>query len=141
MEVRALTAEGVAWFQSRTLECPLTPDARGIEAIDKSGKVAAAVIFDTWAPSSAWVHIAIDNPAALRRLLSIGFSFIFIHASKKILLGRIAASNAKSRRLAESLGFCELYRIPDGHDLGVDLCIYGMRASECRYLGPQRKAA
>jgi hypothetical protein len=47
----------------------------------------------------------------------------------------IAADNTKSIRFCKHLGFVREGRIREGAKAGLDLLIFGMLRSECRFLG------
>lgn len=91
--------------------------------------------FDGWTDNSCQAHMAVDYPAVWRSLLQPAFAYPFVENNRKLLVGTIAANNARSLALAKRMGFKETYRIRDAWADGVDLVLVEMRREECRFLG------
>ena len=110
-------------------------DTRGITAIDKSGKVQAMVIYDTWSFNSVMGHYFIMNPFVLKH----GFGeeackYAFDTGKMGIVLGGTPANNKKALKMGTHIGFKDATVIPDGYDIGVDLVIRVMTREDCRFI-------
>jgi RimJ/RimL family protein N-acetyltransferase len=132
--VRGANPSHFEWLWDRT-SCPITPGFRAIEAVDAKGRIVGMVGFDGWTDNSCQAHMAVDYPAVWRSLLQPAFAYPFVENNRKLLVGTIAANNARSLALAKRMGFKETYRIRDAWADGVDLVLVEMRREECRFLG------
>lgn len=122
------------WLVQRTGSC-LSERARGIECTDeRTGRILAMVAYDQWTDNACTGHIAIDSPAAFRRLLRPTFEYPFEEARKGVLLIGVSSANTKSRKLVTHLGFEELCQVRDGISVGVHMIYYQMRREKCRWL-------
>jgi RimJ/RimL family protein N-acetyltransferase len=121
------------------------PDLHAIEAVDEDGRIVGMVGYDGWMPGAVCLHIAIEHPAALRRLLRPGFGVAFDPqprgVGKVAALATVLSTNERSLRLVRHLGFREVYRGRDWSGPGVDFVVHEMRREECRFLPRARKAA
>lgn len=133
------SADGLRWVAER-VGCHLTPEARGLVAVDASGRVRGGVVYDCWTPNTAQCHMATETPMAWRCLLPHVFRYPFDEAGRGLLLGSIRGRNAESLAMAKALGFTEHARIPDGYEAGDDLVLVLMKRDECRWVR-QKEAA
>lgn len=117
-----------------------SPVFSAIEAVDATGAVHGMFGYDGWTDNAVVMHMALDNPACLRHLLHPAFLYPFAQLNLGIALCAIRGDNLRSLRLAERMGFREVYRIKNCYGGGTDQMIYEMRREECRWL-QQRKAA
>lgn len=122
--------EGLADF----IGCSLTPDARGIVAVDGDGAVRGGVLYCAWTENSVQVHMATSTPIAWRSLLHAAFAYPFQEAGRGVLMGLIRGSNVKSLAMAQHLGFEETHRVVDGYAKGEDLVLIELRRESCRWL-------
>lgn len=90
--------------------------------------------YDGWTPNSCTVHVAIEKPMALRRLLGRAFRIPFIDLRFDLVLASVFSTNAKSLDLVIGLGFKRLCVVRDGWKRGVDLHFFEMRHENCRWL-------
>ena len=97
-------------------------------------KIVGMVGFDGWTASSVSMHIAIDDPMVLRRLIKPSFGVAFYEFGKEVVTVTVLSTNTRSLKLVKGLGFREVYRGKDWVDHGVDLVIHEMRRGECRWL-------
>ena len=114
--------------------CALTPDARGIVAVDGHGEVRGGVLYCAWTENSVQVHMATGTPIAWRALLNAAFAYPFQEAGRNVLVGLVRGSNRKSLAMAFHLGFTETYRVLDGYAVGEDLVLIELRRESCRWL-------
>ena len=109
---------------------------RAIEAIEeKTGRIVGMVGYDDWTPNSVSMHMAIAYPMAVRTLVGPAFSYPFLEAQRKVILGVTPGDNERALKLNRHLGLREIYRIRDGWLDGVDMVIQEMRRDECRWIG------
>ena len=129
------------WFKERTHVISYE-DTQGIVAYRENGVLAGMVVFDTWTDSSVNVHIAIDDPACIRRGL---FREVAVHAyhtgGKKRLFGLVPSNNEKAIRLNEKIGFHEVTRVPDAIDDGIDYVVMRLDKEDCRWLPEELREA
>ena len=97
-------------------------------------RIVGMVGFDGWTASSVSMHIAIDDPMVLRRLIKPSFGVAFYEFGKEVVTVTVLSTNTRSLKLVKGLGFREVYRGKDWVDHGVDLVIHEMRRHECRWL-------
>ena len=140
MIVRAAPPEHYPWLIER-VGCAITAGFRAIEAVDGRGRIHAMVGYDWWTETLVVMHVALDSPAALRSIVGPGFSYPFIQAGRETAAATVRASNRRSMRLCQRLGFREGWRIRDGAARGDDLVFFEMRKGDCRWIRPARKAA
>lgn len=121
------------WIESRA-GCALMPDSRFVEAVDSSGRTRGMVAYERWTENAVQAHMAADSPIVWRSLLGPAFAYPFEECGKGLLLAVIPASNAKSVRMTQHLGFRETHRIRDGWVRGDDLVLFEMTHAECPHL-------
>ena len=80
---------------------------------------------------------AVEGRWLIRPFLAAAFRIPFLEWEMRRVGASVAANNAKSMRFVEHLGFVQEGRIREGVGPNVDLLIYGMLKSECRYLEPK----
>jgi hypothetical protein len=133
--VRILAANPAeyVWIAKRA-EVAIGPQFRAIKAVDEVGRIHGMVGYDGWTGNAVSMHVAIDNPAALRHLLVPGFRIPFVEFRKGVALAMVLSTNARSLKLVPRLGFAETHRIRDGWAVGVDLVMFEMRREDCRWL-------
>lgn len=143
MIVRAAPPEHHPWIAERAT-LSLGPQFMAIEAVEGE-RVLAMVGFDGWTPSAVSLHVAVEHPAALRHVLKAGFGVAFDAPprgfGRRLAVATVLGTNKKSLRLCEHLGFCEVGRLPDGWDKGVDLVFLAMRREDCRWIGEEQRWA
>lgn len=104
--------------------------------LEKDGAIVACVAYNHWYPeTSVEISVAADKPNWLNRaFLREVFRFPFEVWNMRRVGSTIAASNEKSIRFCEHLGFVREGCVRQGAPNGEDLYIYGMLKDECRYL-------
>ncbi len=142
LRVFSMPPEALGWLCERA-GCAWTPNLRAIWAIDKHGKIHGAVGFDGWLGNAAQMHIALENPLALRALIRPAFDVIFNQAGKDIAMAVIPSHNERSLRMVTHAGFRVAYRLKDGWAPGDDMILLEMRREDCQWLeeAPYRKAS
>ncbi len=128
-------------YVRRVTDVSISSDTGGIVAEDDYGVPCAVVLFDQWSVSSVVAHVTIEKPMALRKLHKEVFRYIFGDCDKQIIFGFTPANNAAARKFNEHLGFEEIGRLPDAIDIGIDVIIYRMLRSKCRYYKPFKEVA
>lgn len=127
--IRAATPSEIAWVCGK-LPLPYSSSMKGV------CNDGAMVVYDSWTPNAAQVHIYSSGPAHLlnRDFLQEVFTYGFVQCSKGKLF-TITPSNAQdSLAVSKALGFREVFRQIDGWDVGIDMVVKEMIRSECRYL-------
>ena len=126
------------WLVDRA-GCDITPGFKAIKAVDEAGKIHGMIGYGNWTANACVMHIALENPAALRGLLAWCFRYPFEQCGRNVALATVRAKNVRSVRLCRRVGFREVYRIRDGIEVGEDMVIFEMRSEDCRWV--LRKAA
>lgn len=132
MRVTAASRADFDWLKTRT-GCSAVSNA--IKAVDERGLIRGMVGFESWTKNSVQAHMAVDTPIVWRSLIPAVFEYPFLEVGVGVLLGIIPASNAKSCRMVERLGFTKTHAVRNGWEVGVDLVVYEMRREDCPYLG------
>lgn len=133
IDVRHASPEHYGWIAQRA-QLVVTDGFRAIEAIDSAGRIVGMVGYDGWTPNSCAMHVAIEEPIAVRRLLRPGFGIPFLELQKGVVLASVLSTNAKSLQLVSGLGFRALTRMRDAWDKGVDVLLFEMRREDCRWV-------
>lgn len=127
MKYRAASAEDKTWFCATTNYIP-SPEFGGIVAYSDDG-LQAMVGLDYWTPKSVHIHIAINNPHALRGLWREVLRYLRQHG-RVVVIGVTPGHLSRALRMTLGLGFEEVARIRDGWDEGSDLVITEYRIDE-----------
>jgi RimJ/RimL family protein N-acetyltransferase len=106
--------------------------------LEKDGDITAVAVYNHWYPGTS-VEISIASLPGrqwlTRPFLSAVFRTPFLEWNMRRVGSSIAATNLKSIRFCEHLGFVREGCIRQGAPDRSDLLIYGMLKSECRFLG------
>ena len=141
MIVKAAPPEHFQYLVERAGVYP-SPYFKAIEAVDSKGTVHGMFGYDGWTANAVVMHVALDTPAALRRLIHHAFEYPFIQRGLGVALCAIRGDNKRSIALTEHVGFKRAYTIKDCFGGGVDQHIYEMRREDCRWIPEaMRKAA
>ena len=124
--------EDLAWLASRA-GLTVGPQLRGVKAV-QDGRIVAMLGFDGWTPAACSVHVAVEHPAALRHVLRLGFSIPFVEMGKHVVIAAVLSTNKRSLNLVRHLGFRESGRIRNGWAVGVNLHLFEMQRSDCRWI-------
>lgn len=133
MIVQAAPKEHLDWIIARA-GCVLTPDARAIEVLDGKKRIRGMIAYDNWTPNAVQAHMVVENPIIWRHLIGPAFSYPFLQAGKRIILGIIPSHNKKSVAMTKRLGFRCIRTIRDGWSDGDDLIVFEMRRDECQWI-------
>jgi hypothetical protein len=85
------------WLVDR-VGCFIDPGFRAIKIVDEGGRIHGMVGYGAWTENSVMCHIALDNPAALRTMVTAGFKYPFEMAGRGVMLATVRASNVRSYR-------------------------------------------
>jgi RimJ/RimL family protein N-acetyltransferase len=134
--LRAAPPEHFRWLAARA-RLTIGTGFQALEVV-KNGtvpeKILGMVGFDGWTATSVSLHVAVDDPRVLRRLIKPAFGVAFYEFGKEVITVTVLSTNERSLKLVKGLGFREVYRGKDWVDRGVDLVIHEMRRNECRWL-------
>lgn len=133
MIIRAAPWAHFMWLVERA-GCTASTEFKAIEAVDENGRIHGMVGFDGWTENSVVMNIALDNPASFRHLLRPTFEYAFLQAKRGVALCMVRATNTRSARLCQKVGFREAYRVKDGICVGEDMILFEMRREECRWI-------
>jgi RimJ/RimL family protein N-acetyltransferase len=140
MIVREATRDHYAWIAQKA-NLTSGPEFRAIEAVDDAGRIHGMVGYDGWTPNAVTMHIALENPAALRSLIRPAFRIPFLSLGRGVAMASVLGNNARSLALVRSVGFREACRVRDGFAVGVDLVIFEMQRADCRWLLDSKEAS
>lgn len=97
--------------------------------------LVAGVTFFQFNGSNVWTGIAATDPRALSRgILAKLFDYPFRQLKAKRITALVDASNTRSRRFVERLGFSVEATLEASAADGTDQILYRMRQEECRWL-------
>lgn len=138
LTVRPAPPEHYPWIAKRA-SLVVGSEFRAIEAMD-GDRIVGMVGYDGWTPNACSMHVALDSAIAARRLLRMAFGIPFLEVGRGVVTCTILSVNERSLRLVQHLGFRKIARVRDGWAEGVDMVMFEMRRSECRWI-QERKAA
>ncbi len=128
------------WFAQRTYTIR-QEDTQGIVAY-RDGVLCAAVVFDTLTPVACTVHIALDDPWAIKHgLFHEVAHHAFVTLGKSRMFGLVPSSNEKALKLDRNIGFKEVARVPNSMAEGVDTVILCLEKHNCRFLDMEHRRA
>ena len=125
--------EMLPWLAQRA-SLVLSPTLEAIAAVDDKGQIAGMVGFDGWTPNAVYVHIAIEKPIALRRLVWRAFDLAFNRIGRGVIFAPVMSTNRKSIDLVVHLGFEQVARLRDAWEPHVDMLLFEMRKRDCRWI-------
>ena len=113
----------------------LVSDMTSILAVDKdTGKRLAGCVMDTWTPTSCQIHFTIENPLVLRHGFFQEISKFVFDTSKRLkMIGLVPANNERALKMDRKIGFVEVARIKDAHDVGVDCVVMELTRENCNF--------
>jgi RimJ/RimL family protein N-acetyltransferase len=137
IEVRLAPAEHYGWIAKKIGLRP-SSEFRALEAVD-GNEIVGMVGYDSWTPNACSMHVAIERPIAVRRLIRPAFGLVFDPrprgAGLGVVFGTVMSNNEKALAFDRSLGFREVTRLRDAWEVGVDMVLLEMRRDACRWLG------
>lgn len=90
--------------------------------------------YDGWTPNACSMHVAIEDPIAVRRLIKPAFGIVFDEKPKGLGLGVALASvlstNTQSLRFTKHLGFKRVAMLRDAWRPGVHMIFFELRRDE-----------
>ena len=103
----------------------------------RGSRLVAGVLYEGHNGRNVWMHVAAEPGAHWlnRDYLRACFAYPFVVCGVDRVSGYVDASNARSRRFCERLGFREEARLAGAAPDGGDVVIYAMWRLECRWLG------
>lgn len=135
--LRQAPPEHLPWLAERA-SVNLHPGLFAIEAV-QGDRILAMVGFEHHFPRAVMLHVALDHPAALRHVLKPGFRLAFNDFPHGLgcveVFAPVKDDNRASLLLVEHLGFRKLFHGKDWMGEGVGLVWFGLRRSDCRWLG------
>lgn len=139
VSVHVAPLEHLPWLAERA-RVNLHPGFHALEAV-KDGRIVAMVGFEPLYPCAGMMHVALEYPTALRHILHRGFRIAFTDAPDGFgwveAFAPVRDDNRASLFLVEHLGFKRFHHGRGWMGDGVGLVWFGMRRSECRFLGKE----
>jgi len=109
-------------------------EAKGIIAYDNFGKMCAGFYADGFSPDSCRVHLAIDNPAVIRRgFLNECLGYVFGTCKMNRIFGVVASNNTKALKFNHHIGFRAIAKLPEWYYKGVTHIVMRMDADNNRW--------
>ena len=131
MIVRSAPPEHYDWIASRA-NLVISSQFRAIEAMNGEDKILGMVGFDGWTPNAVSVHIALERPELLRRMVRVALGTAF--TVRNVVIAPVLSNNARSIKMVEGVGFTRSGELKDAWEPGVDLLLYQMRRDQCRWI-------
>jgi len=132
IEVRAASPEHYPWIAQKA-NLVISNVFRALEAVS-GDRILGMVGYDAWTPNSCAMHVAIEEPIAIRRLIHKAFEIPFVSFGRGVIFGSVLSTNPRALALDLHLGFRELARLRDAWMVGIDLILLEMRREDCRWL-------
>jgi len=129
--VRAAPPEHLQWLTSRA-KLTLSPSLRAIEAVE-GDRILGMVGYDDWMDNACSIHLAVDAPIAIRRLVGPAFRVPFVELGLGTLVAKVLSTNTRSLQLIKHFGFREIARGRDWIRPGIDLVISELRREDCKW--------
>lgn len=125
IEVRPAPPEHYGWIAERA-GLVAGPQFRALEAV-AGERILGMVGYDGWTPNSCTMHVAIEEPIAVRRLLARAFDVpLQLDQPRRVALAAVLSNNEKSLRFTEHLGFERVAELRDAWEPGVHLVLFRM---------------
>lgn len=113
--------------------------------LEHAGELVAGVVYAlyTGRGGSVLMHVASDGTRQWmsRSYLAACFRYPFVQLGCRRVTGLVRADNPEAQRFDEHLGFRREGLLRQGATDGIDMILYGMLASECRFLEGKHHAA
>lgn len=113
--------------------------------LERDGALVAGVVYQlyTGQGGSMLMHVASDTSRhwMTPAYMAACFRYPFVQMKCRRVTGLVRADNNAAQRFDEHLGFRREGLIRQGATDGVDMILYGMLRSECRYLEGKHHAA
>ncbi|UUX38885.1 GNAT family N-acetyltransferase [Burkholderia contaminans] len=113
--------------------------------LERDGHLVAGVVYalHTGRGGSVLMHVASDGSRQWMTpsYLAACFRYPFLQLECRRVTGLVRADNMDAQRFDEHLGFRREGLIRQGCTDGTDMILYGMLASECRFLEGKHHAA
>lgn len=124
-----------AWLAERVKHFVLgsTPYT-AIALVEDPAVIRAAAVYDNFTRINVDTHIAIEGRRMTPHFLGEIFRYPFLGLKVARITGKVAASNLASRRLCEHFGFRQEGYCRQAMPDGDDMVLFGMLASECKWL-------
>jgi len=108
---------------------------QGFAIVNDSGVFTAAVTVSNFRGTDCEMSAASESPAAWRpHILKVVYSYIFNQLGCVRVTCITTKRNSLCRKSLEAMGFQLEGRLRLGYDGKIDALVYGLLASECRYL-------
>lgn len=127
-------AEVCAWVAARVDEEHFH-NAVGI-GLEEDGELIAGVVFDQYSGPGIVIHVAaVPGKRWMNRdFLFRVFAYPFLQLHCKRVTGLVRVDNLPAQKFDEHLGFKREGLIRSACTDGTDMILYGMLASECKFL-------
>ena len=122
-------------FMPQNARPNICEDTKGVMAVDGEGIPQAICVLDSWSPNSVQIHIWIENAFVLKHgFAEEVFNYVFNTAGRNMIIGVTPSNNPQALKFIKHIGFQEIFRIKDGHAVGVDFVVTEIRKENCRYI-------
>ncbi|CAN0620323.1 RimJ/RimL family protein N-acetyltransferase [Burkholderia multivorans] len=111
--------------------------------LENDGELCAGVVFNNKSGANILMHVASDGSRhwMTPAYMAACFRYPFIQEGCTRITGLVRADNVDAQRFDEHLGFKREGQLRSACTDGMDLIVYGMLKSECRYIGGKYHAA
>lgn len=117
-------------------------DAQAI-GLESGGGIVAAVVYEGKSGANILMHVASDGSRhwMTPAYLAACFRYPFVQLGCNRITGLVRADNIDAQRFDEHLGFKREGQLRAACTDGMDLIVYGMLKSECRFIEGKYHAA
>ena len=113
---------------------PYSAEMQGVGRL-RDGELVGAVLYEGWSGPNIIMHAAgVDGHWISKDLLKTAFAYPFNQLGCKRITAWLEASNLKSQRLIEHLGFIQEATLEGAATDGSDVILYRMWKEDCRFI-------
>lgn len=125
----------VKFMRAHGCHLPLSTDQKAI-GLERDYELVAGVVYEGYNGHNVWMHVAAIPGARwlCRNYLRYCFAYPFAELGCSRVSGYVEASNHRSRRFTEHLGFTVETTLSGAASDGGDVLVYVMRRKDCKYV-------
>jgi len=123
------------FLQQHEVRLPPSGDFQAFASLSEfDNAVLGAVAFNGFWGHVCSMHVAGTGRWLSRTLIWRSFDYPFRQLDMRAVMAPVAASNTRSLKFVQRMGFREIHRVKDGWDTGDDLIVLQMLREDCHWL-------
>ena len=101
-----------------------------------TNELIGVVAYNGFCGKVCQMHVAGVGNWVSREFIHAAFDYPFRQLQLNAIFAPVEGTNERALRFEKHMGFREVYRLPSGWDVGVDLVFLEMRLEDCKWLRP-----